>query len=219
MSYFLAEGSKFLFSTTFGSAITVNSASNADPTALVTAVAHSLVPKDVVLFNSGWEDARDSVWQVASAAGSNLTLGSLDTSDVQWYPAGAGVGTLQKVTNFLEIGQVLDVNPSGGGTRNVDIAPLSRRNGIRMPAGFEASSLDFTIGFDPSLTEQIALDKISRALGKKVAFQFLLAGGATGFGYGNASLSPMPKITKGGPVTKTLTVSFLGQFVGYPTAS
>lgn len=214
MAYFLAEGSKFLFSETFGSPITVTAATNADPTVL-SAVGHGLIDNDEVLFTSGWEDATDAVWKSDQLSADTLSLKGLDATDTQWYPAGAGTGTLRKVTNWLEIGQVLDVQPNGGDARNVTIEPLSRRNAINMPAGFNASSINLTLGYDPSTASQIALNKISRNLSKRIAFKFLLAGGQTGYGYGTAQLAQMPSIAKGSAISVGLTVNFLGLFVGY----
>lgn len=214
MAYFLAEGSKFLFSETFGSPITVTAATNADPTVL-SAVGHGLIDNDEVLFTSGWEDATDAVWKADQLSADTLSLKGLDATDTQWYPAGAGTGTLRKVTNWLEIGQVLDVQPNGGDARNVTIEPLSRRNAINMPAGFNASSINLTLGYDPSTASQIALNKISRNLSKRIAFKFLLAGGQTGYGYGTAQLAQMPSIAKGSAISVGLTVNFLGLFVGY----
>lgn len=216
MSYLLAEGSKFLFSSTFGAPITVSGITNANP-AVATATAHGLANNDEFLFNSGWEDANAAVWKAAGIAANTLNVSGLDATDTQWFPSGSGTGTIQKVTNWIEIGQVLDVQPSGGGAKNVDIAPLSKRNAIKMPAGFEASGMDLTLGYDPSQVSQIALNAISRNLSTKVAFKFLLAGGQTGYGYGNAQLAQMPNIAKGSAVSVKLSLSFLGLFVGYPS--
>ncbi len=215
MSYFLAEGSKFLFSQTFAPAVNVTAATNADPTALTTATAHGFSPGDELLFSSGWEDATDAVWKAGTAAGSNLTLASLDTSDTQWFPPGGGTGSLRKVSNWVEIGQVLDSQPAGGDARNVTIEPLSRRNAINMPAGFNASSLNLTLGYDPATAAQVALNKLSRNLSSRIAFKFLLAGGQTGYGYGTAQLAQMPNIAKGSAISVALTLNFLGLFVGY----
>ncbi|MDB5847333.1 MAG: hypothetical protein JWP29_1085 [Rhodoferax sp.] len=215
--YLLAEGSKFLFSSSFGSAVAATTVTNGDPAA-ITAAAHGFSAADELLFDSGWEDATDSIWKVAPAPSTNnLSLLALDSSDQQWFPNGTGVGTLRKVSNWIEIGQVLDVQPSGGGTRNVDINPLSKRNGIKMPAGFEASGMDLTLGYDPSLASQIALNKLTRNLSSKIGFKFLMNGGQTGYGYGTAQLAQMPNIAKGSAVSVKLSLSFRGQFVGYPS--
>lgn len=216
MAYFLAEGSKFLFSETFGTAVTVTAATNADPTVL-TAAGHGYTDGDELLFTSGWEDAGDTVWKADQLTTDTLSLQGLDTTDTQWYPAGTGGGTLRKVTNWMEIGQVLDVQPNGGDARNVVIDPISRRNAINMPAGFNPSSLNLTLGYDPSTASQIALNKISRNLSKRIAFKFLLAGGQTGYGYGTAQMAQMPSIAKGSAVSVGLTINFLGLFVGYPS--
>lgn len=214
MSYLIAEGAKFLFSSTFGTPVTVTAASNADPT-LLTAAAHGFADGDELLFNSGWEDATDTVWKADQQAADSLKLLNLDTADTRWFPVGTGTGTLRKVSSWVEIGQVLDIQPQGGGARNMDINPLSKRNGIKMPTGFEASGYTLTIGYDPSLTSQVQLNAISRNLSSRVAFKFLLAGGQTGYGYGTAQIAQMPKIAKGSPVSVELQLNFLGQFVGY----
>lgn len=216
MSYLTVEGSKFLFSQTFGTPITVTAATNADPTVL-TAAGHGLVDNDEVLFTSGWEDATDTVWRADQQTIDTVKLLGLNTADTTWFQAGGGVGTLRKVTNWVEIGQVLDINPTGGGAKMMNIDPLSRRNGIMMPTGFEASGYELTIGYDPSLTDQATLATISRNLSTKVAFKFLLSGGQTGMGYGYAQMSQMPTMAKGSPVSVKLTLSFQGQFVGYAT--
>ena len=214
MSYLTVEGAKFLFSSTFASPITVTAASNADP-AVLTAVGHGLVDGKEVLFTSGWEDATDTIWKADQQTADTFKLLSLDTADTQWYPSGAGTGTVREVTNWVEIGQVLDIQPQGGGARTMDINPLSKRNGIKMPTGFEASGYTLTIGYDPSLTSQAQLNTISRNLSSRVAFKFLLSGGQVGYGYGFAQLSQMPSMAKGSPVSVQLSLNFLGQFVGY----
>jgi hypothetical protein len=216
MSYLTVEGAKFLFSKTFGTAVAVTAATNADPTVL-SAVAHGFADDDELLFDSGWEDATDTVWKANQLSADTLSLVSLDSSDTQWFPAGTGVGTLRKVSSWVEIGQVLDVNPEGGGAKYMNIEPLSKRNGIKQPIGFEPSGMNFTLGFDPGLTAQAQLTAISRNLSQKVAFKFLLAGGQRGYGYGHAQLSGMPQMRKGSPISVDLSLTFLGQFVGYAT--
>lgn len=214
MSYLIVEGAKFLFSSTFGTAVPVSVATNADPT-LLTAVGHGFVDNDELLFASGWEDATDTIWKADQQATDTLKLLSLDTSDTNWYPTGGGVGTLRKVSGWLEFGQVLDIQPQGGGARTMDINPLSKRNGIKVPTGFEASGYTLTLGYDPALISQKQLSAISRSLSSKVAFKFLLTGGQVGYGYGMVQISQMPKFAKGSPISVEVTLNFLGQFVGY----
>lgn len=206
-----------MFSETFATAVNVTGATNADPTVLTTGTAHGFSNNDELLFSSGWEDATDTIWKAGAASGSTLSLQGLDTTDTQWFPAGTGGGTLRKVTNWVEIGQVLDSQPAGGDPRNVTIEPLSRRNAIAMPAGFNPSSLTLTLGYDPASASQVALNKLSRNLSKRVAFKFLLAGGQTGYGYGTAQLAQMPSIAKGSAISVALNLNFLGLFVGYPS--
>lgn len=216
VSYLLPEGSKFLFSSTFAAPVNVTNVTNEDP-ATLTATGHGFSNNDELLFLSGWEDANDAVWKATAVSANTLDLSGLDATDTQWFPPGTGTGAVRKVSNWIEIGQVLDSQPSGGGARTVEISPLAKRNSIKMPAGFEASGLDLVLGYDPGLPSQITLNKISRNLNQKVAFKFLLAGGQTVYGYGNAQLAQMPNIAKGSAISVRLSLSFMGLVVGYAT--
>ena len=98
-------------------------------------MGHGFVDDDELLFTSGWEDASDTIWKSRPADRRHAQLLSLDTADTQWYPAGAALAP-EEGDELVEIGQVLDIQPQGGGARTMDINPLSKRNGIKMPTGF-----------------------------------------------------------------------------------
>lgn len=215
MAYYTAVGAKVQYSTTFGTAKTVTSISNAT-TAVASATAHGFSDGDELLLINGWEDASDAIWRADDVATNALDLEGLDSSDSDWFPAGAAsAGTLQKVSSWVDIGQILEVNNTGGGRRDITINPLSRRNGLLIPIGFEASGIDFTLGWDPAKTDQQDLDKISRRLSQKVAFRFLLAGGAKLYAYGQLSKSAIPLMASGDVMKTNISINFLGMVSTY----
>ena len=213
--YLTAVGSKFFYSTSFGLKKTVSTVSNADP-AVATSAAHGFANGQELLLLNGWEDASESIWRAQDVAAGTLELEDLDTADTEWFPSGtASQGSLQLVDNWQEIGQVLEVSNTGGGRRDITVSPLARRNSIVLPAGFEASGIDFTLGYDPSRVDQKAMDKISRRLSARVAFKFVLPGGAKLYAYGFLQKSGVPQMASQDVVKVNVSCSFLGMVSTY----
>lgn len=213
--YLTAVGSKFFYSTTFGPKKPVSGVSNAEP-AIVNAAAHGFANGNELLLLNGWEDASESIWRAQDVAAGTLELEDLDTSDAEWFPTGAASqGSLQLVSDWREIGQVLEVSNTGGGRRDITVSPLARRNSIVLPAGFEASGIDFVLGYDPSRVDQKAMDKISRRLSHRVAFKFVLPGGAKLYAYGFLQKSGVPQLASQDVVKVNVSCSFLGMVSTY----
>ena len=216
--YLTAVGSKFFYSTTFGPKKTVTTVSNADP-AVAASAAHGFANGQELLLLNGWEDASESIWRAQDVDAGTLELEDLDTSDTEWFPSGtASAGSLQLVSDWQEIGQVLEVSNTGGGRRDITVSPLARRNSIVLPAGFEASGIDFVLGYDPSRVDQKAMDKISRRLSHRVAFKFVLPGGAKLYSYGYMQKSGVPQLTSQDVIKVNLSCSFLGMVSTYVDA-
>jgi len=218
MAYLTAVGAKFFYSTTFGPKKTVSSISNADP-AVATSAAHGFANGQELLLLNGWEDAAESVWRAQDVDANTLELEDLDTSDSEWFPSGtASSGSLQLVSDWQEIGQVLDVSNTGGGRRDITVSPISRRNSIVLPAGFEASGIDFTLGYDPTRVDQKQMDRISRRLSQRVAFKFLLPGGAKLYAFGYLQKSGVPQMAAQDVIKVNVSCSFLGMVSTYVDA-
>lgn len=212
MSYYLPDGAKLYMSTGFDAAKTVTVASNNNP-CQATSAAHGYANSDELLFTSNWEDATDSIWKAASAATNTLDLSGLDTSNTTNYTPAGGTGNLQKVSGWSELQQWLDSADQGGGARFVDIKPISRKNGIKLPAGFEAMAFDLSFGYDQALASQIAMIAASRT-GTKKAFK-VVANGMTGYFYGYISFNEMPTLGSGDVMRARASVAVLGRFTSY----
>lgn len=213
MAYTLPEGSSQQFANTFASAKTVTAVTNANP-AVATCATHGYTTGDEVLFNSGWEDATDSVYKVEVIDANSFRILGLDTSSTQFFPAGSGVGTTQKVSGWMAIPQVLTISSSGGDARFTDVNPLAKRNGIRIPTGFNATSVTLSLGFDASSANYKAMLNISRNL-SKVAFKQVLSGGSTQYGYGYLNVSEFPKLNNNQVNTVDAALTFLGRTMSY----
>lgn len=213
MSYFVPEGAKFFFSELLGTAKAITALTNANP-ALATSIAHGFVDGNEVLLKSGWEDAGDTVWRVDQLSADTFSLLNFDSTDTSFYPAGGGTGTAQLVGVWTAIPQVLSITANGGDPKYTDIQPLSRRNAIRMPVGFNPSSIELSLGHDESLPAMQTMKSISRRLAK-VAFKMTLSGGLTAYAYGTLAVSEIPALTSGQPNTVRAAISVDGRMISY----
>lgn len=213
MAYTLPEGSSQQFSTTFAATKNVTAITNANP-AVATSAAHGYATGDEILFNSGWEDAADTVYKIEVIDPSSYRILGLDTTSTAYFPTGTGTGTTQKVTGWTVIPQVLTISSSGGDARFTDVNPLAKRNGIRIPTGFNATSITLSLGFDAQNANYKIMVGISRTL-SKVAFKQVLSGGAVQYGYGYMNVSEFPRLNNNQVNTVDAALTFLGRTTSY----
>lgn len=214
MAYNFPDGARILFSGTFATAKTVASFTNANP-GVATSTTHGFVDGDELLLVTNWEDATDSVYRADSLTADTLSLTGLDTSNTRFFPVGSGAGsTLQKVSSWVEIPQVLTIDTSGGDARLATISPLARRTPINVALGTNPVSVKLMIGHDPSNATFLQMLSISKAL-TKVAIKLVLADGATTYGYGNMMTQSFPKLQNGQTNQAEVSISLLGRDVAY----
>lgn len=213
MAYFFPEGSKFYFSRTFQTAKSVTAVTNASP-AVATSTAHGFVDGDEVLLTSGWEDATDTVFRVDQQTVDTFQLLGLNTTDINFYPPGSGLGEARRISTWVEIPQVLNVATNGGDARFTTISPIAKRNDINVPTGFNAMSLNLTLGHDPANLNYQQMVDVSRTL-SPVAFKMVLSGGALGYGYGYMSVSEAPQLNRNQANQVAAALTFLGRFISY----
>lgn len=214
MSYKFPDGAQFYYSKTFAAAKNVTVFTNANP-GVATSTTHGYTTADELLLTSGWEDATDSVFRATVLTTDTLSLQGLDTSDTARFATGVGVGsTLQKISSWQAIPQVLSIDTSGGGARLATISPLSRRRPINVAIGVEPVTIKLGIGHDASNGVFQDMLGIAAAL-TKVAFKMVLADGSATYGYGNMMTSTFPKLQAGQANQAEVTITLLGRDVAY----
>ena len=213
MAYYFAEGSKIQFTQTMAGAKTITVATNANP-CVMTSVAHGYTTGDEILLTTGWEDATDSVYKITVLTADTFSVSGLDTTNTSFFAVGSGVGTAQKLSSWLDIPQVLTISASGGDARFTDISPLSKRNSIKVPTGFNATSVTLSLGHDAAQANYITMLGIARNL-SKVAIKMVISGGAVTYGYGYMSVSETPKLNVNQANTVDAALTILGRTVSY----
>ena len=213
MALYFAEGSSQQFSQTFATAKTITAITNANP-AVATSTAHGYTTGDEILLTSGWEDATDSVYKVTVLTADTFSIGGLDTTNTGFFPIGTGTGTAQKLSGWTVIPQVLTIGGSGGDARFTDVQLLAKRNGIKVPTGFNAISITMSLAHDPAQAAYVTMLGISRNL-SKVAFKQVISGGAITYGYGYLSVSEMPKLNSNQVNAVEAALTVLGRSISY----
>lgn len=213
MAYSLPEGSSQQFSNTLAAAKTITAITNANP-AVATCTAHGYTTGDEIMLSSGWEDATDSVYKIESVDANSFKILGLDSTNTSFFPAGSGGGSAQKLSAWTAIPQVLTISASGGDARFTDVNPLAKRNGIRIPTGFNATSVTLSLGFDATTPTYKTMVGISRSL-SKVAFKQVLSGGSVQYGWGYLTVSEFPKLNNNQVNTVDAALTFLGRTMSY----
>lgn len=213
MSYYFPEGSKFYFSNTLAAAKSVTALTNANP-AVATSVAHGYADGDIVLLDSGWEDANDTLFKVDQLTADTFSVVGLNSLDTNYYAAGSGTGSAQRISSWVEVPQVLGISTSGGDARFTTISPLAKRNDINVPTGFNAMSITLQLGHDPANANYQQMLDISRSL-SKVGFKMVLSGGAVGYGYGYMSVAEAPSMNRNQANQVNAAITLLGRFISY----
>lgn len=213
MSFSFPEGGSQQFSTTFASAKTISAISNASP-AVCTSTAHGYITGDEVLIQSGWEDLNDMVVKVTVIDANSFSLQGVDTTDTNFYPTGSGAGTAQKISAWLAMPQVMTISNSGGDPRFTDVQLLARRNSIRIPTGFNASTITLGLAHDPANATWVTMLGHSRSL-RKVAFKQVLSGPSYTYGYGYMACSEVARMASNQVNQVDVVMALLGRSISY----
>lgn len=213
MAYTVPEGALFYFSATFAAAKAISALTNANP-AVATAAAHGYSDNDEVLLESGWEDATDSVFRVDQSDTNTFSVLGLNTSDTDYFAAGAGTGNAYKISSWLQIPQVLGVSSSGGDARFTTVNPLARRNALNIPTGFNPTTITLNLGHDSSDSNFQSMQNISRTL-TPVAFKMVLSGGAIVYAYGYMTVNEMPSLNVGQVNQVQCVLTVKGRAISY----
>ena len=213
MAYSFPEGASIQFSQTFASAKTITALTNANP-AVATSVAHGFTTGDEVLINTGWEDCTDTVVKVTVLTADTFSLTGVDTTDTGFFPPGAGTGSAQKISGWTAIPQILTVSASGGDARFTDVQLLAKRNAIKIPTGFNATSITLSLAYDGSQPGYISAVGVSRKL-TKVALKQVLSGGNATYGYGYLAVSEFPKLNSNSVNTVDAAMTMIGRVISY----
>ncbi|MBC9743287.1 phage tail protein [Pseudomonas syringae pv. syringae] len=216
MGFRLPNGATLQIASAYGAAIPVTALSNANP-AVATAAAHGLADGDIIAVTSGWTRLNDRATRVSKSLSGTFALENINTTNVQPYPAGSGLGSVRKVTSFVEVPQITEVNTSGGDQQFLTFGFLADDDDRQMPTTKNPISMSFTVADDPDLpyvavVEAADEDKQARVL------RLNLPGGSSIVYNAYVSITTTPTLGRNNLMTRVMTLSLAGRPARYSAA-
>lgn len=112
MSSIFINGSQFRISTVLAAAVAISAVTNGeDP---VASAATPPADGDKLVIDSGWPALTESVYRAIGSTADSFKIEGADTTDLRLYPAGLGVGSYRKVSDWVPLDQITDVQITGG---------------------------------------------------------------------------------------------------------
>lgn len=129
-------------------AIAATAISNANPPAFTLAEGHGLKVGDyVIITDSTWGKILNRVSRVTASAATSVTLGGLDTSDKNQFPAGA-TANMVKITSWVEIPCVQDLSQDGNEQQYYTYQCLSDDREQQLPTFKSAQTTTYTFAHE-----------------------------------------------------------------------
>ncbi|OSI06781.1 putative phage associated protein [Neisseria animaloris] len=119
--------------------------------AVLTANAHGLQNGDFVVLTSGWGELSGRVFKVGSITTNTFNLVGINTTDVNKFPAGGGLGSFRKVKKWTQLTQVMEFTTSGGDQQHYDHGFLEEDFDRQIPTTKSPMSIQIAVGDDAKL--------------------------------------------------------------------
>lgn len=213
MAVSLPNGVTISLGTTVEAAKTVTAATNANP-ALITSTSHGLSDNDIVIFTSGWVRANERVFKVDQQSVDTMLLLGLDTTDTNLFPAGTGTGTIEEVSAWTQITQVIDLSTSGGDMQFATYSFLESDTEVQIPTQASPMTMTMSIADDPSLSGYAAV-KAAAETRDPYALKLAMPDGSVIYFFGYVSFNETPVLTKNQVSTVRATFNMLNKPVRY----
>ena len=202
----------FAVASIFATAVSVTAASNASEAVLT--ATNTFAVGDFVEYTGGWSKATGRVFRVKSPTGTNFVLEALDTSDTNLFPAGAGIGSVRKVTTWVPVTGIVSADVSGGDGKTVEVNLVDSDMPVMLPDGFTATSVSLSIADEPTKPHHAALKSISDAV-KLTCLRGVMPSGGVLLYAGYCSFNESPSMAKGSVMAVKATFSLQNKVVRY----
>lgn len=209
----LPDGAIVSLATTYGGALSVTAITNASP-AVASSTAHGLANGDLISVTSGWSNLNNRVVRVSGVTANTFNLEGIDTTSTTLFPAGSGIGSVQKITAFAQISQILEFTTTGGDQQFTTFSFLEQDFETQIPTITSAQSITIGIADDPALAGYIAL-KAAAELKAIRALRLTLRDGSLILYQGYVALNETPTLTKGNVMQVSSTFSLQSRPVRY----
>lgn len=213
MAVQLPDGSLVSLATEYGEAFAVTAVTNATKAVLTLEAGHGLEDGDTFELTSGWGAITNRVFRAENVSGEEVTI-SADTSDIQRFKAGGGVGSVRQILQMQEIQQILSFEGQGGEPQYATYEFLDSDVENQIPSKFSAQSINISIADDETQLGYKAYLAASETRSVR-ALEVLLPNGSVLYYNGYPAMNPTPSMTKGQVMAISASYSIIGRPVRY----
>lgn len=192
MGFALPNGATVFVGSKLAAPVPVSAVTNAKGAVFTIPAAGTLVVGDVVFIKSGWGLIDSLVAKITAVKDSTVTIGSLNTSDVRFFPTGGGLGSLTKVSEWTQIPQITEVGASGGDQQYVQVQFLEDDRQRNLATYKAAKTQTYTFAHDSTLPVYDILIAADRAGDTLPMYMYVPKAKETRYWSGTPSFDPQP---------------------------
>lgn len=216
MASLFPNGTQWFVSTGFGPVVPISALSNASPAVATVSNTAALAAGDIVVVASNWPSLNEKALRLKAFVAGDATLEDFDTSDLLEFPAGMGAGSLRKVSSWVQLAQMSDINKSGGEQQFATFQYVEDRKGRQRqkPTYKNPKSLVLTMDYDPAAEWYSALEKLDTS-GAPVVVKAQLPNNAILLYYAYPSFDADPSMELNKNMANKATFSMISEFTRY----
>lgn len=213
MAASLPNGAIFSAAKSYDPAVTITDISNANP-AVATAAGHTFVVGDIVSIVSGWSSINERAFRVTAVDSDTFTIGNIDTTNTDRYPADSGGGSAKRVAGWQQIQQVMNPSMSGGEQQFLEYQFLEEDDQRQLPTTRSAQSITIPIADDESLPHWPVLEAADQGRELQVV-KLTLRNGSEVYYNCYISVTDTPSLETNNIMTRTVTLALSGRPARY----
>lgn len=210
----LPSGTILAVASAFAAAKTVSGISNAVE-AVVSCTAHGYSVGDIVQLVSGWGRLNRRAVRVKSVTTDTFVAENIDTTNLEFFPAGSGGGTARKVTTFTQISKYLNPTASGGDPKPVTVRFMDEDTETTLNDGFTAVTESFEIDADQFGTAAYNTLRTLSEVQTDTILKKTLKSGATIYTPCTVALNENVKLSDGSIMTNVVSINGNGRITRY----
>ncbi|MNE37100.1 Phage tail protein [compost metagenome] len=181
---------------------------------MATAAGHTIQNGDVLLVNSGWALISDRAVKASNVADDAFSLAGLDTSDAEKFTAGAGVGSVYPVSDWVQISKVTSFNSAGGEQQYATVGYLEDDDDKQFPTNRNPTTLSIVVEDQPTAPYVQAVEGYDTS--KELAvIRMKLRNGDQILYPGYVSITPDPTMERNNVMTRTISVGLSARSLRY----
>lgn len=209
MAFTLPNGSTIDLASSYSAEVEVESISNANP-AVATAPAHGFAEGDIVLLTSGWSKITNRAFRVGAVTTDTFVVEGVDSTDVNFYPVGGGVGTAKSAETYVQIPQVTSVEFAGGEANYLEVQFLEWDTQVSIPTVKSAISMTLTVADDQTQPYVPIVEGYDEAKSINIV-RLNLVNGSTILYPAILTMSGTPTVTINELLTNTISMAVQGK--------